>query len=155
MQQRESEERSASVLNGDLIRLAGVEKWKKEREREADRVNSPFSPSPSITTDREVMRSSADPPQQQQLNFSPRSSGRHGERATAERPRRMSTPTCAHLTPRTTARLMTGRRFRWVRREPAVGAGVKHPARRRRILLLFGSPSRSAEWVLFERGEGG
>ena len=35
MHQRESE-RSASVLNGDLIRLAGVEKWEKERERQTE-----------------------------------------------------------------------------------------------------------------------
>ena len=35
MQQRESERRSASVLNGDLIRLAGVEKWEKERGRQS------------------------------------------------------------------------------------------------------------------------
>ena len=84
-----------------------------ERERERGR-RSQLLPSPSITTDREVMRSSADsPPQQQQLNFSPRSTDRRTRTdPTAKRPRPMSTPTCAHLTPRPAERLMTGRRFR-------------------------------------------
>ena len=42
MQQRESERRSASVLNGDLIRLAGVEKWEKERERQTESTLLPL-----------------------------------------------------------------------------------------------------------------
>lgn len=134
MQQRESGQRSASVLNGDLIRLAGVEeKWENERGRQSQLSSLSLFFNHDRPRSYAIFRRST---ATTTTEFFP-TIGRHGERATAKRPRRMSTPTCAHLTPREplSARLMTGRRFRWVRREPAVAGAyfyflvLRHEAR--------------------------
>ena len=132
----------------------------RERWREVDRQTEStpsFLPSPSITTvDREVMRSSADLPSAlaatTTTEFSP-TIERRTDGPTAKRPRPMSTPTCAHLTPAAANDWQAVP----VGCEPTmVDLGAKYPAQRRDGAYFYFwvlSPSRRVRGIGFQRGE--
>ena len=134
--------------------FASRESREMERGTQTDRVNS-FLPPFSFNHDRRprsyaIFRRF---PQQQQLNFSPRLNDGPTDRPTAERPRPMSTPTCAHLTPAAANDWQAVP----VGCEPTmVDLGAKYPAQRRDGAYFYFwvlSPSRRVRGIGFQRGE--